>query len=319
MNALVVKNASLSEQAIAIVSRTHEICEGIKTDRDAKDVIGKMQIIRDLLKQADEYNAIARDFCAAECEIYIAIAKNGLTDELSASNKAVVGWLIEVGDEGQAEILRQCQEGVTVRWVYNHRDRSKDIKGQELCSILPKISDDCVQKLSEHGRVDLNDYYMRKHVWHVPGDDEDAFEECKYTKEYEFIVDAAKDRTKDKLLKAGAVGIGDGVYIDPNKYPDEVYKSVLIRAKSIYADLVKFFLFDYRVDYKALCKEVVRDDCGTYPGLAFIYMMAAHSQFKWGSFDKLTWLVDDVFKYFHPLTQNEVWEMKEREMGRCSL
>jgi len=231
---------------------------------DVKTVIDKFDEQDELLKKAKEYGELRARYAALEAATYVKIVKKGWEGALgkgTAYRKQAAIWLAKSDkyDEYISEILNG--EGETLVSIWSREcNRHKREKHTHDCI---KWKGTILQHYDSFGYACVNDYLDTDQSssadWHAEqylealqetptrGDSgnwstastrrdhngEILQSEWLMTSQMQEVQQAFNDSTRIALRRRGAVGIGNHKYIDPERYPEELEKAIIIRRRNI--------------------------------------------------------------------------------------
>lgn len=242
-------NATASFLAFAESERAR--INEIKTVEDGETAVDGLSRIKKMLEAVDEYHAVIQEFCSLEAEVVIQITKIcdfGSRDyyALEDSNKQLFNCVrfFKMHEDRIAQAVETCGKiGCSIfEWVsleqrsemYAERIRNNE---DRVTALSEKILDD----FDKNGIVRLSvDDFLDK----VNDKGPNVVRMNART-----IAKGVTESTRDKLLRRGAVGIGDCQYVKPT--PETIERAILIRAESITHDMHKL---------AALCNQFSIDD-----------------------------------------------------------
>lgn len=220
------KDAVRVEHAL---SNMHAIAESIETAQDARDACANLKTLEDLLKRLDELDRQIAKYVALEIETYRRINELGLALHLKkASQRRIATWIGEQTDDEIDTLVRRCIVGPqTVERFFINIIRPK------------QIYDAAAEACDKQRKKALDDYkegksiYLDSYFFVPDGRASESVKSC---------YRAMKSQTRSDLLKLGAVGCGDGWYIDPKAEGGKERNQdfLTIRADSVIADLRNF-------------------------------------------------------------------------------
>ena len=192
----------------------------VGSPREATIYLTEAKRAEDLLRQLGELDDRLRELITYELSVYRAIADAGICGKVKGvARRYACEKFAELSEAQIGEVVTECvRRGMTLRGYFE----ALRARGREQVNIdrIAQAERNAIDTYSRDGRAKLVNFV---------GGRSDSFSDR--------IADAVRDRTKDRLLSMGAVGIGDGVYVDPDKYPNDVWKALVIRLKSIGDDV----------------------------------------------------------------------------------
>ena len=216
---------------------------GISTAADMAAEIRNIENAKKLLEIADEYHAVAGEYCALEAEAYFRLAELRIPYDVKLGTKKsrVVEFLKEHRDEKE-KIVKACRARAVSIFTYKKEEDCIDRMGGDV-GALSRAFDRKLEEFRRTGKTVIGTAELLRGM--------------KVTEVDKRIADGMNERLRDKLLGIGAVGIGDGVYAMPSK--ENVEKAIRMRLESIKADiyaLAGLIQTDGRVE---VCNYVARE------------------------------------------------------------
>ena len=209
------------------------LADAIKTMKDLKEArkcIEDMDFLKDCLDHADRFGEFAKQYCVMEARMYLNIVDVFRNDrdgyyEITNMQRNLVLWLRDKDEEERAIILGKCAEGRRILAIYKDEQKIKRLMNK--MGEYRDVSDHIIQEASENGRTTLSveRFYDMFPARIKPSKDD---------------IRAYTERTRDELLRMGAVGLGDGkgTYIVPSRAErDEVIRAIMTRLDSIVFDI----------------------------------------------------------------------------------
>lgn len=209
--------------AESFVERMHQ--------EDVKNVVAAFKERQELLDKANEYGTLRANYAALEAATIRKIAQCGWSDSLGtaqAYQRKAAEWSAELSDSDFEEVVKTIL-GTSATIVTIWRSARSEQRKQDWAKSGYKYSQDTLKKYESCGRVNVTDYdspSLRNMSFHdITSDGRELF----------LIQEAIEDNLRIKLRRKGAVGIGDGKYVDPKKYPEDIDAAITIRVKNITA------------------------------------------------------------------------------------
>lgn len=272
MGGEIVKTSAIGTIAVpdnpAGIDKLAEKFADVMHMEDVENVISAFEEQDELLRKAEEYGALRARYASLEAATYCKLSRKGWSKALGTPNKMrrrAAEWLASQGQK----VYEQVIDGILSDKYSDLVDAFKRIAGEDALRSGYKhairYKRDCIGEYKQEGRTWLGFYGDYKDDLHdQTGEREEGEEEaegfmvnrpnplgCNRAKQhldnalYE-IAAMARDSTRIALRNAGAVGIGGGEYVDPDRFPEEVSKAVGIRKANIAACVMSLM---------ALCKE----------------------------------------------------------------
>lgn len=197
----------------------------------AKRAVGKVKVLEEYLKAADQYGEYAAKFCLLEAQMYVQIAQvDGSEDQLTEAKRRLVRWIRSKTDEEMAEILEEVATGIRIMKIERREndEQARQVQRKDIDSELKRISDQIVTDAEKNGITKLSPTVFHER-WRMYG-----FHPNKDT------IKGYVESTRDRLLNKNILGIGDGegTYVNPVKCDrDTISQVVETRLESIYADI----------------------------------------------------------------------------------
>lgn len=203
----------------------------IEAVRNAKDADKAIQLVKqiDALKVALEsvyrFREESIKFAVLECEALLRVVELGGIADLRAPHRKTAEWLATLSREELSEYVAKCRNGITIDEIYKYEIGLKE-KTDKALKAIKSFEEDTIKELKEHGITNLKDFSnaVRSNIRGVYGINAND------------LIDGARNR----LLKAGAVGVGhdSGIYVIPRKANEnEIHSAICCRYNSIAADI----------------------------------------------------------------------------------
>lgn len=215
-NAIMVKSVPLDDDQFALAVLN------VKTNEQARQFLERMIEAKKIVNTLKKFEEYRKHFSILENKAYLQLYERGFHDELREINGSLVAacrWVISRNGQKKSDLIN----GEYGPILSAYRRYVKDKKSQEAIKSAEEWSNHIVDKFTSDGMVTISTDDMRRCVRHSDSLSGDMAHD---------IVDGVKD----KLLKAGGYGVGNGKYC---KISDEydLREAVKIRIKSIKADL----------------------------------------------------------------------------------
>ena len=223
---------------------------------DVENVIKAFEEQDELLKAAAEYGDLRARYAALEAATYCKLARKGWSSALGVPHKLrrrAAEWLASQEHEVYERAINGILADEYSDLVAAFKSIGEEIATRNTYKHALKFKHDRVDEFKRFGRTWLDDQDCHFDLYDPTGEKEDECNEIgsfipnetiPYTayragrnlaESLDEIAAMARDSTRIALRKAGAVGIGDGEYVDPDKYPEEVAKAIGIRKANVAA------------------------------------------------------------------------------------
>lgn len=204
--------------------------DGEVTPQAAKIAVAQFESLEKILKATEQYGEKASEFCVAEAMLWKRIADaEGAESKLTASQKDTVEWVRRISDDKWRDVLSMCQEGRRLRSIINaeRREHISELKQQTADKEYKRIQDKIVSDLRTNGHTKLtaSEFVEQWRALGPPNKD---------------TIKAYVESTRDKLLKSGGRGLGDGdgtYMLPPACSRKNIEQIVQTRINSIYRDI----------------------------------------------------------------------------------
>lgn len=244
---------------------------------DIEKVVNAFNEQDELLNKAREYGELRARYSALEAATYIRIAKKGWSKALGSPNKLIrlaAEWLAKHNSEYSSCINAILHDGMTLVTYYKQRSKTElktsTIKRyrEQRGSVLKKYDDTGYINISLFPYIDneldierlrkeevILDEYLERNQQECGGAyecvDTDSscevmnnaalrgYERKKTEEELREAGELCVNDLRIQLRKRGAVGIGNGVYVDPNAYSDLIPEAIAIRRKNVTACILR--------------------------------------------------------------------------------
>lgn len=169
--------------------------DGIIDADSARDAVDSIDQLEDMLNAAKKFGEYASKFCLLECQVWIKISKTEGADKKLSKGKKLVEWLRGKNDDELREIVDKCSCGTRIG-VVRSREIGRNRSERELTE-LKRISDKIFSEAEQCGvvRNPISRYYEE---WSMQGKPDPR------------DVRTFQERTHQKLLSDGFLGLGDG-------------------------------------------------------------------------------------------------------------
>ena len=200
----------------------------VKTAESADKAISLVRQI-DALKVALEsvyrFREESIKYAVLEANALLRVVELGGVSDLRAPHKKTAEWLRTLTAQELDHYISKCANGITIDEIFKYEIELKNKTDRALKSI--KASEErFLAELEENGMADLKAFsgVVRQELRGVYG-----------VNPNDLI-----DGTRNRMLKAGAVGVGhnSGIYVIPKRAKsDDVFSAICVRYQSIAADI----------------------------------------------------------------------------------
>lgn len=223
-----VKDGELVLQRIVNLPSIAERIQSIKDVPTANEAIDDKDFLESALRRAHQYAEYAKEFCVAECQMYVKIASVVKTLNRKGTDELIVQWLRSKTDNEIALVAEECSRGIRIAEVRRQemaiaRFAKKD-KAYE--TTINKMLTEYVQD----GRTEISmERFYRDYDGGGKIDNKKAA--------------AWLDRARIEVRQHGAVAIGDrkGTYVNANPSSinqiEEIRDAVQLRLEGIASDI----------------------------------------------------------------------------------
>lgn len=217
----------MSTQTTLVPTSIPDMLEHIKeieSPREILALIKKIDALKVALEAVDTFHSQSIMYAKLEANALIRAVELGGMTQLRGPHRKTAEWLYGLSEREREKYIFMCDDGVTIDWIYRH-EIEKPQKINEKLDAIRAARNSLIQECKEKGIVDITPFQkMVKES--LPYDKQDICHD---------VVDGARNRLK----KAGAVGIGDdtGIYVMPcPENSEEIKKAITLRYESICAD-----------------------------------------------------------------------------------
>ena len=199
----------------------------MKTKTDAMQSLAGLSKLKKMLEAAEMYQKYAKKYIELEARTYVDFIRldgslSGV--KMSSEKKRLLAALESMNHDEQEELIAECSDRcISILTILKNGLAKLDCDRADRTSI--EMSKRIIREFDRTGRVRLDMKAPRG-----------------LTK-YEAVFDAVENRTKDALLRRGAVGIGGKMYVNPDSATNwiELVSAFKLRANSIQADIISSF------------------------------------------------------------------------------
>jgi len=274
----IVLNTSHSQE-INIPSTTPEITKlaqnltNVIHLEEVKALVNKFKEQDELLRKAKEFSQLRAKYATLEAATYAQLERKGWGGEIGHPNSVLrkaTRWIASLSnseyDKTLDEILNS-RHGETLVDIWRIKHMQKSV-GQYTGEML-KIKTTALDDFDRDGYVSLSldeDLYYRSlqdesllyepalpHLKTVAG-----IRDSKVEQDTKDIQKAIRDNTRISLRKRGAVGVGGGKYVDPDRNPELLDEAIAIRKKNITYCINRLYEI-YRAVHKDALSELVSE------------------------------------------------------------
>lgn len=244
---------------------------GTMHQEDVKSVVSSFQEMRTLIEKANEYGAKRANYAALEAATLAKIAKNGWGDSIGNPNsyrRIAAEWIARLPeDKYNAAIEAILQSGETLQTLWKSAKRNE--YNRNFIRTRSAIKRDTLQTYKECGYVQLEELdYIDEMVEKYDGHPL-SVSAIFSNRDYRDYLDAARayrDSTRIELRRLGAVGVGFGVYLNPNDdaHQKEILEAIKIRRENLKACIRSLIVLvenynDHEIDITKLLKDVLHE------------------------------------------------------------
>ena len=212
-------NALTTDGYNVLVNQIHE-CESIE---DAVRFVRQIAALKTALEAVDQFREKSVLYARLEAEALVRVCELGGASKIKGKRRHVAEWLYGLSESEREKYIAMCADGLDIVWVYKREIEDEQKLSNTLDSLIQQRGW-LIEDLHEVGMVNMTDYAN----------------EVRRSGITEAVARDIIDGTRDKLRKAGGVGIGDeGVYVLPSvaRNSEEVKKAILLRFESIRRDM----------------------------------------------------------------------------------
>lgn len=213
--------------------------------QDVESVVDAFKEQDELLKQAQEFSELRAKYAALEAATYKRIVDRGWASALKPNSNIckAAKWLAEEPEkyEERLRIILRGEGTLVSLWK---QDCALHDKMDTVKTYLKERRDE-IQKYDKEGRANVGDVPVNsRDLWDMEYHFDRYLSACRgiywdTPTELAEVEQALINDTRIRLRAKGAVGIGDGEYIDPKRYPEELAEAVGIRVKNIASCILK--------------------------------------------------------------------------------
>lgn len=193
----------------------------VETFSEMLEEVKQVENAKKLLEIAEEYHKVAGEYCALEAEAMFRLSelKPNESDNIGTKLSRLIRFLRDHAGERES-IINVCKNDAMSIYAYKKQQDMIDRNADAKCR-MHDVVDSKIEEYKRFGRTAIGTT--------------DLLKGHKVTDTNVRVADGMNERLRDKLLRMGAVGIGNGVYVKPSK--DNAEKALRIRLDSIEADI----------------------------------------------------------------------------------
>lgn len=214
--------------------------------QDVESVVDAFKEQDELLKQAQEFSELRAKYAALEAATYKRIVDRGWERALKpTSNICRAAKWLAAEPEKYEERLRKILNGYgTLVSIWKEDCALHDKMDTVKTYLKERMSE--MQRYDKDGRASVSGDVPvdSRALWDMEYHFDRYLDACERIywetpKELAEVEQALINDTRIRLRAKGAVGIGNGEYIDPERYPEELAEAVGIRVKNIASCILK--------------------------------------------------------------------------------
>lgn len=207
--------------------------------QDVESVVDAFKEQDELLKQAQEFSELRAKYAALEAATYKRIVDRGWASALKPSSNIckAAKWLAEEPEKYEERLSAILHGDCTLVSLWKEdcalRDKMDTVK-----TYLRERRDE-IQRYDREGRASVGDVPVdSRALWDMEYHFDRYLDACgriywETPRDLAEVEQALINDTRIKLRAKGAVGIGYGEYIDPERHPEELMEAIGIRKKNI--------------------------------------------------------------------------------------
>lgn len=215
----------MTDLTTAQLSALMDSIRNVDNHADALKFVKQIDALKVALESVDSFFNESVKYAMLEVEALLRVIELGGVYGLRAPHKATAEWLSKLSEAERTQYIERCKDGITIDEIYQ-KDVAYPTKIEKKLRDVKFHEEYLLRELKEKGVANLKNYAscISSALYGVQDINQND------------LVDGARNR----LLKAGAVGIGhnSGIYVLPEKASkSEILDAILCRYKSIYSDL----------------------------------------------------------------------------------
>ena len=210
-----------------IITQGEISLEKIKEISSASDIlefIRKLDTLKVVLQAADTFRQQSVMYAKMEAAALIRAVELGGLGQLRGLHRKTAEWLSELENQEREKYIMMCDDGLTIDQVYKREVLSVQRMNRDI-EYIDYLRDSLIKECKEKGIIDMTQFSEQVRNVFKTGKQQ--------------IGEDIIDGTRNRLRKAGAVGIGadTGIYVMPRKETsEEVKQAILLRFEGICRD-----------------------------------------------------------------------------------
>ncbi len=210
----------LTKDVNNLLAEVDRLTVNIPDAETAKQLVARVVGIEETLRQMDHYERVACIMAEAEALLYVRICEQNLQERsLKGQRLNICYWVAGMTPEERANLIDRCRSGVTITYLYKNINNS--MRQYKRVATIHRNADVALQEYKAQGSVTISTDRMMVGLNESHANRRAA--------------DAERDRVKDRLLRLGAVCIGDGKYVD--RGDPRARKALVSMVRSIATDI----------------------------------------------------------------------------------
>lgn len=169
---------------------------------DIKALIVRIKTAEDLIRTFHKTGDVVKRFCETQCRMLLRIVEDGYAQYLDEKDKKIARWISNMPKAKREELCEVCgKNGVSVSYYFNKAEKENKFSAK-------------MDKLEEAASQLIDDYRSNGYVEATVQSIIKAAD-IRDCKENRNMARYAISSVPKKLVRLGAIGAGDGVYINP--------------------------------------------------------------------------------------------------------
>jgi len=210
-------------------------CADLRTEADATKALDTLKQYRAWLKMCGKLTEEKKTLIKNEFIVFDAIRESGTfsSHKPKSTYERAACWYAQLDDVTATRYKTECiQSLASILEIFRREDKAE--QEARVCQKYEKRKQDALSALEEFGEVDL------KHIF--PEVRYDRLTDDEYMPDYHkrnTLIDSVKNRTKDALLKRGAVCVGESQYVKVENCSYEQFSYAIVNRLMSISDDIK--------------------------------------------------------------------------------
>lgn len=216
-----------------------KLVEKVESSNDVDDVLKQLKMIRSVLDAANYFKQQSIRYAKLEAAALIRIVEIGQQSKLRGYRRHAAEWLHKMDSQSRKKYIQMCDNGMDITNIWKREVKEKQDCENEFKN-AKEYEEMIMQTYEDKGVVEI------------------SYIQCASYNLFKYHPDLRNDfidGIRRKLRQKGALGCGDGRYINPYRQTDAVEYAIITRVNSIFNDCQHLKAIAQKLDIKPLTED----------------------------------------------------------------